>query len=189
MSMKPMAAALLLSAFPVLATATPAEPTTDELVSEALALVKNFGGTLKQALQQAVKDGGLANGIAACNTLAPEIAAQNSQGSWEIARTSLKLRNPDNAPTEWQQLQLQAMDAQPVRDGKPVEVWQVSDAEGQPRFQYMSAIPTQGMCLKCHGTSIDPKVQAKLKELYPRDQATGFSEGELRGAFVVTYQP
>ena len=65
----------------------------------------------------------------------------------------------------------------------------MSDAEGQPRFQYMSAIPTQGMCLKCHGTSIDPKVQAKLKELYPRDQATGFSEGELRGAFVVTYQP
>ena len=103
MSMKPMAAALLLSAFPVLATATPAEPTTDELVSEARALVKNFGGTLKQALQQAVKDGGLANGIAG-NTLAPEIAAQNSQ-ELEIARTSLKLRNPDNAPTEWQQLQ------------------------------------------------------------------------------------
>lgn len=65
-------------------------------------------------------------------------------------------------------MQLLAMDEQPVINGKPVEVWQVSEAQGQ---------------------SIKPDVQAKLKELYPEDEATGFSEGELRGAFVVTHQP
>ncbi|MGM0774574.1 MAG: c-type heme family protein, partial [Pseudomonadota bacterium] len=42
--------------------------------------------------------------------------------------------------------------------------------------------------LGCHGKSIDPEVKAKLDELYPEDQATGFSEGDLRGAFVVTRQ-
>jgi hypothetical protein len=43
------------------------------------------------------------------------------------------------------------------------------------------------MCAQCHG---DPnlfsgKVRAALAELYPLDQATGFNNGELRGAFTV----
>lgn len=182
-------AAALLSMLSVPALAqTPAQP-TDQLVTEARSKVKAFGGSLKQALQAAIKEGGLTNGIGVCNTVAPEIAADNSSEEWTISRTSLKLRNPDNAPTAWQELQLLAMDKQPVKNGKPVEVWQVSEASGQPTFQYMSAIPTQELCLGCHGKSIDPEVKAKLTELYPNDQATGFSEGDLRGAFVVTYQP
>ena len=44
----------------------------------------------------------------------------------------------------------------------------------------------QKLCLGCHGKSIAPEVKAKLAELYPEDKATGFSEGDLRGAFVVT---
>ncbi|MFO7528117.1 MAG: DUF3365 domain-containing protein [Marinobacter sp.] len=182
-------AAALLSMLSVPALAeTPAQP-TDELVTEARAKVKAFGGSLKQALQAAIKEGGLTNGIGVCNTVAPEIAADNSSEEWTISRTSLKVRNPDNAPTDWQKLQLLAMDKQPVKNGKPVEVWQVSEASGQPAFRYMSAIPTQKLCLGCHGKNIDPDVKAKLAELYPNDQATGFSEGDLRGAFVVTYQP
>lgn len=180
---------VLLSILAMPVMAEPSAPTTDELVTKARTKVKAFGGSLKQALQAAIKEGGLTNGIGVCNTVAPEIAAGNSNEEWTISRTSLKVRNPDNAPTDWQKLQLQAMEKQPVMNGKPVEVWQVSEAVGQPAFQYMSAIPTQELCLGCHGKSIDPGVQAKLAELYPNDQATGFSEGELRGAFVVTYQP
>jgi len=184
-----LTAILVASALAAPALSQAEDQATGQRVEEARALVKNFGGSLKQALQAAVKEGGLANGILACETLAPEIAAKNSNGSWTIGRTSLKLRNPDNAPTDWQKMQLLAMKKQPVIDGKPVEVWQVSEAHGQPEFQYMSAIPTQKLCLNCHGKSIKPEVQAKLKELYPEDKATGFSEGDLRGAFVVTYQP
>ncbi|NMT63535.1 Tll0287-like domain-containing protein [Marinobacter orientalis] len=165
----------------------PAQP-TDELVAEARSMVKTFSSSLKQALQAAIKEGGLVNGIGVCNTVAPEIAANNSNEEWTISRTSLKVRNPDNAPTDWQEMQLHAMAKQPVKNGKPVETWQVSEASGQPGFRYMSAIPTQKLCLGCHGKSIDPEVEAKLSELYPEDQATGFSEGDLRGAFVVTRQ-
>lgn len=168
-----------------------AQPQTDNpeaLVAEARSLVNSFGGSLKQALQAAIKEGGLVNGIGVCKTAAPEIASNNSSGGWTISRTSLKVRNPENTPTDWQELQLKAMDKQPVGNGKPVEVWQVSEASGQPAFQYMSAIPTQKLCLGCHGKSIAPDVKAKLAELYPEDKATGFSEGDLRGAFVVTRQ-
>ncbi len=184
-----LTAILVASAFAAPALSQAADQATDQRVEEARTLVKSFGSSLKQALQEAVEDGGLANGIQACSTLAPEIAEQNSNDNWTIGRTSLKLRNPDNAPTDWQKLQLLAMDKQPMVNGKPVEVWQVSEARGQPEFQYMSAIPTQKLCLNCHGKSVTPEVQARLKELYPEDEATGFSEGDMRGAFVVTYRP
>lgn len=186
---KALTAILAASTFAASALSQAADQPTDERVEEARVLVKNFGSSLKQALKEAVESGGLANGISACKTIAPAIAAKNSDSGWTISRTSLKLRNPDNAPTDWQEMQLLAMKGQPVINGKPVEVWQVSEAVGQPDFRYMSAIPTQKLCLNCHGKSIKPEVQAKLKELYPEDKATGFSEGDLRGAFVVTYQP
>jgi hypothetical protein len=184
-----LTAILAALAFAAPALSQAADKPTNERVEEARVLVKNFGSSLKQALKEAVEDGGLANGIEACNTLAPEISAQNSNNNWTLSRTSLKPRNPDNAPTDWQEIQLLAMDKQPVINGKPVEVWQVSEARGQSEFKYMSAIPTQKLCLGCHGKSIKPEVQAKLKKLYPQDKATGFSEGDLRGAFVVTYHP
>jgi hypothetical protein len=50
----------------------------------------------------------------------------------------------------------------------------------------MKAIPTGAVCLACHGETIAPPIAAKINELYPQDQATGFREGDLRGAFVVT---
>lgn len=186
---KPIVTTALLCA--MISTPLLAQPQTENpeaLVAEARSMVKNFGGSLKQALQAAIKEGGLTNGIGVCKTVAPEIAESNSNDKWTISRTSLKVRNPDNTPTQWQEIQLLAMDKEPVKNGKPVEVWQVSEASGQPPFQYMSAIPTQKLCLGCHGKSIDPEVKAKLAELYPEDKATGFSEGELRGAFVVTRQ-
>lgn len=187
--MKFMMATLLVLMSPGLALAQTPEKSTEELVEEARTLVKQFGGSLKGAFQSAIKEGGLTNGIGVCKTVAPEIAAANSDSAWTISRTSLKVRNPDNAATPWQELQLEAMAGQPVKNGKPVEVWQVSDAAGESPFQYMSAIPTQQLCLGCHGKNIDQGVRNKLDELYPEDQATGYSEGELRGAFVVTWQP
>ena len=50
----------------------------------------------------------------------------------------------------------------------------------------MKAIPTGAVCLNCHGTKIAPEVSQALAGLYPEDRATGFNEGDIRGAFVVT---
>jgi hypothetical protein len=65
--------------------------------------------------------------------------------------------------------------------------WQeIADDGGRREFRFMKAITTQPLCLTCHGEAISPEVAAKLSELYPDDRATGFREGDLRGAFVVT---
>ena len=50
----------------------------------------------------------------------------------------------------------------------------------------MKAIPTGELCLVCHGTQIAPQVLEKLDALYPRDEARGFSAGDIRGAFTIT---
>lgn len=47
-------------------------------------------------------DGGPAQAVEACQSLAPSIAAQHSQAPWTVGRTALKLRNPDNAPDAWE---------------------------------------------------------------------------------------
>ncbi|KAA1171164.1 DUF3365 domain-containing protein [Marinobacter salinexigens] len=182
-----LATAAFCSLLSLPAAAEPLEQQSDKLVSDARALVKTFAGSLKQELQAAIKEGGLTNGIGVCKTVAPHIAEANSNENWTISRTSLKTRNPNNEPTDWQEMQLLAMDKQPVKGGRPVEFWEVVENAGQSEFRYMSAIPTQKLCLGCHGKSIDDGVKAKLAELYPDDKATGFSEGDLRGAFVVTY--
>jgi hypothetical protein len=43
------------------------------------------------------------------------------------------------------------------------------------------------MCLACHGQTLAPGVAEVLAREYPRDAATGFSAGQLRGAFYVVW--
>jgi hypothetical protein len=50
----------------------------------------------------------------------------------------------------------------------------------------MKAIPTGEICLACHGESISPDVATAIREAYPQDQATGFSLGDIRGAFTLS---
>lgn len=51
----------------------------------------------------------------------------------------------------------------------------------------MKAIPTQALCLGCHGDNLNEDVKAELKLRYPSDQDVGFKEGDIRGAFSLLY--
>jgi hypothetical protein len=63
----------------------------------------------------------------------------------------------------------------------------VTDSTGK-HLHYAKAIAIQPMCLTCHGPAdkIADGVKARLNADYPLDQATGYQEGELRGAVVIT---
>jgi len=58
---------------------------------------------------------------------------------------------------------------------------------GQQVYRFMKALPTQKLCLQCHGTpdTINAEVQAKLKELYPEDKAVGYGVNQIRGAMTL----
>lgn len=167
--------------------AAPPEMTAEVKTSRAVA--QQFSATLKEALQQAVKNGGPVNGIMVCHDQAGQIADKLSQEKGMlIGRTSLKVRNPDHAPDNWELAVLKQFEARKAQ-GEPADKLEffavIDDDQGQKTFRYMKAIPTVAICLPCHGETIPAEVDAKLRELYPNDKARGFKEGDLRGAFTL----
>ena len=126
--------------------------------------------------------------ISVCNIEAPKIAASISYNSNVlIKRTSLKLRNPQNAPDAWEQKQLEEFQNRfnTGTDITSLEFYEFMKADSGKWFRYMKAISVGEPCLLCHGENIAPPIGAKLQEYYPNDLATGYRVGELRGAFSV----
>ena len=145
---------------------------------------------LLQMVQDEIDKGSYHGAIAACNDKAPKMAAAASQNTgWAIRRVSLKNRNPKAVPDAWEQAVLEDFDRRRAAGESPANMEKAEIvSEGDKRMlRYMKALPTQGLCLNCHGTEdkIDAKVKARLAELYPNDKATGYSEGQIRGALTV----
>ena len=59
------------------------------------------------------------------------------------------------------------------------------DSESGSQWRMMKAIPTDKVCLSCHGKKIAEPIQARIEAHYPDDLATGFKLGDIRGAFTV----
>jgi len=147
-----------------------------------------YAGALKSELMAAMKSGGVLQAIEVCNIKALVIDEEVSlANNVNLSRVSARNRNPANAPNEWQSVVLESFEARKLAGEEPGKLtWhEVVETESGLEFRFMKAIPTAGLCLQCHGTDIAPPVAEKLADLYPDDRATGFSEGDLRGAFVV----
>ncbi|MEG3766881.1 DUF3365 domain-containing protein [Alteromonas sp. 14N.309.X.WAT.G.H12] len=160
----------------------------DDKIDQARAKAMALGGTLKNALQNAIKAGGIENGITVCHDVAGSLAAQISDENWEVGRTSLKVRNPDNEPEPWASTTLHDFARQLSQDPSHIPEATYQDPQSG-RFTYLRAIVMQPLCMACHGDNISANVTKRIQALYPGDQATGFKVGELRGAFIVTYTP
>jgi len=159
-----------------------------QFTQQSQAAIKEFAGTLKGSLVAAMKSGGPIEAITVCNQIAPAIAAELSKKyGMDIARTSLKVRNPNNAGDAWESDILQQFESR-KEQGEEIKTLFVSESitlAGNHEMRMMKAIPTGKVCLKCHGSNIEPSVQTKLDELYPNDQAKGFKLGDIRGAFTI----
>ncbi len=189
--MKKIVTIALMCAAPV--SMTLAETDLEQRATASKAVVKEFMGQLKGELGKAMKAGGPIQAIEVCNKVAPSIAqAQSEKHGWEVGRTSLKLRNPNNAPDEWETMVLKKFEERAAAGEKPAEMahFEVVEQNGAKAFRFMKAIGMPPLdkapCLKCHGENIDAKVAAKLDELYPNDQARGYKPGMIRGAFTIT---
>ena len=176
----------LLSVWPSQAGAETAP--ADQATLEARKLVQIFAGSLKSTLISAMQEGGPVAAISACKTEAPSIANDLSKTTgWQIARTSLKIRNSNNTPDAWERTVLEQFE-QGRLAGESIDSMEyaaLTNEGDEPVFRYMKAIPTQAVCLACHGSHLDTALQHKLDELYPDDTATGFSPGDIRGAFTL----
>ena len=161
----------------------------DAEVAASRATVKEFMQTLKKELQAGMQEGGPINAVSVCNLTAPGIAnTYSARNGWEVGRTSLKTRNPDNAPDVWERAVLESFEERKRAGEDPVkmEFYEVVDQDGSRKLRYMKAIPTAGLCLACHGEQVDSVTKTRLETLYPHDQAMGYQEGDIRGAFSIT---
>ncbi len=156
---------------------------------EARALTFSFGTSLKEVLKPAMKKSGPIEALEVCNMQAPSLAEDSARSSgWQVGRTALKIRNPNNQPDAWELSVLKAFEQRKASGESPaqMEFLDVVEVDGERRFRYMKAIPTGKLCLNCHGSQLKPEVTAKILTLYPTDQAIGFKEGDIRGAFTLS---
>jgi hypothetical protein len=159
------------------------------LETQAAALVKDYGTSLLGMLKGAIETGGPEGAVSFCNKEAPVVAEEASKRSgWTIARTSLRPRNPNSAPDEYERAVMTDFAAQIAAGVPPASLKRadIVEHDGKRRFRYIQAIPTGELCLSCHGIDVKPAVMSKIKQLYPADQATGFKQGEMRGVFTLS---
>ncbi len=177
---------------PLLAALAVAPAFADEakLLEEARGIASSIPPKLLSVLDEEIKKGGAEGAIGVCREKAPAMAkAASEKSGWAIRRVSLKNRNPKAVPDAWEEAVLKEFDKRAAAGEKPtsLEKGAIVTVDGKQMYRYMKALPTQDLCLNCHGTPdrISPAVQAKLQELYPADKAVGYHLAEIRGAMTI----
>ena len=146
-------------------------------------LLKTLGGNLKKHM----KKGGPADALSFCSMNAADLTAKVDRELGDkvsIKRVTLKPRNPANEATGDEKEVLQALD---ILNRNHVRLPRHLIEKTEEGYKYYKPLRiTKKVCLKCHGTDIDPKLKAEIAKRYPTDKATGYKMGDLRGAIVVT---
>ncbi|HLS82438.1 MAG TPA: DUF3365 domain-containing protein [Steroidobacter sp.] len=177
---------IAMFAFAIAATSQAAEPPAPS-VQESRQIARTLAGELKEALTAALAESP-DTAVAVCKERAPEIAARlSARHGASVGRTALRVRNPDNAPEQWQRETLEDFQRRIASGEDPagIELWTAVRDGDVVEHRYMRPIVMEGMCTVCHGESISADVQRSIREHYPEDAATGFRPGELRGAVYV----
>jgi len=170
------------------------EPTEQEIakVKEiAMPIAGNLMESLRQELLTAMQEGGPLKAIEICQVRALPLTseiAENSDYKIELKRLSRKNRNPKNAPDRVDETILtQFENFLAQNQSLPNEVIHKRKGLKGDEFYFYKPIMTAPLCLNCHGDlgSMDVALVEKLKKAYPKDKATGYKDGELRGLIRV----
>lgn len=162
----------------------------EALVEETRKTALGIPSKLLSMVQTEIDKGSFSGAIDACSDKAPKMAAQASQNTgWAIRRVSLKNRNPKATPDTWEKEALQEFDKRALAGENPTNLEKVEFVnEGSTRtLRYIKALPTQALCLNCHGApeNMSSEVKAQISKTYPNDLAVGYREGQVRGALTV----
>ena len=148
----------------------------------ALATKKLLGENLMQTIQKQ----GTLEALAFCNIQAmPLTDSMSTKYNASIKRVSDKNRNPNNKANAEELVYIEQFKKVLAAKEEPKPV--IVDKGEKVQFYY--PIPTNTMCLQCHGKpkDIKPEVRAKTLKLYPKDIAIGYGENEVRGIWSITF--
>lgn len=144
--------------------------------------------TLSAELGKAIQEGGVSKAVEVCNIATmPLVDSLSRVHNAEIRRTSLKVRNPKNAASENEKEVLLRFEAAHKAGNAPQP--EVVEVDGMVAFY--APIMTQPLCLSCHGNpgeTVNPEDYSYIQNLYPEDQATGYSINDLRGMWAIKFE-
>jgi hypothetical protein len=174
----------------LLVTAVAASAQEAPWVGDARKVAGSVPPKLLEMLTAEIAKGGPASAIAVCREKAPQMAkAASEETGWSIRRVSLRNRNPKAVPDAWERAALEDFDKRAAAGESPatLEKYDIVSESGQHTYRYIRALPTQPLCLSCHGApeNLAPGVVERLRELYPDDKAVGYRPGEIRGAITI----
>jgi len=151
----------------------------------AQATAKKLGGSLVEKM----KDGGVKEAVPFCNTKAISLTDEMANKfDVTIKRTSHLLRNENNKPNDEEVVVINNY-RDLIENGKKLKPVVELDNNGNPHFY--APIILQKKCLACHGEvgiDVTKKSDSIIESHYPKDLATGFKEGDLRGIWSITFK-
>jgi len=161
---------------------------SDQMVLEAgQILTATTFQTLSGQLSQAIEEGGVPHALEFCSVEAIPLTENVSQEfDVQIRRASHKPRNPQNRATE---VELSVIDTYIEALENALDLTPQILREDD-RIHYFAPIRIGlNSCIQCHGnpeTDIDQEHLSLIRSLYPGDEATGFSMGDLRGIWSIS---
>jgi hypothetical protein len=106
----------------------------------------------------------------------------------EFSRVSMRPRNPLNTADDWEREQFALFEywRETGRDPAIMESAAIVEEGGTKMFRWMRPLAADEPCMACHGDEIDPRLLKMLAQEYPLDEATGYYDTEIIGAYSVT---
>ena len=106
---------------------------------------------------------------------------------FEFSRTAIGVRNPANAPDDWERRQMELFSflADSGQDPETFETSEIVQEGNEKIFRWIRPLVMTETCLTCHGEALDSRIKLLLGQEYPLDEASGYSEGQLGGAYSV----
>jgi len=160
---------------------------SENQVAGMRATAMEFMKDLKGILINQIQTNGILQAVSVCSDTA-QVLTNNfgvERGVY-IKRVSLKNRNVNNAPDDFEKMILNkfALMQQNNELNGETEYAEIVD-EGEFKYlRYVKPILVQAECLNCHGSEneIMPEVKQLISQAYPDDKAVGYKIGDLRGA-------
>ena len=140
-------------------------------------LQRRLGARLKAELEA----GGPVAAISVCRDSAQFLTSQvAAQSGVQVGRTSHRLRSLANTPRAWAKPYVEA-----ITPGEKAAAFQPVAVDLGDRVGLLRPIPTQEVCVQCHGdpAAFPTELALALGDAYPDDHATGFAVDDLRGVF------
>ncbi len=152
-------------------------------LAKAKTAAQALGAKLKGDLTAALAEGTPADALKMCAGNAQSMTATVAKETHtRVGRSSLRLRNPQNAGPDWVRAWLEQHGERPAGDVKGVS--RIDETSRGKVARFLAPIAIEPPCLGCHGpaNTLSEGVKAGLAEHYPNDAATGYAVGDLRGA-------